>query len=71
MNKKNRPKSLSDRNVAKCAENDVTTIFAYFYPKMKKLIFFFLQDFVRGQTSWSILFIHTFPTIVQIIEMSV
>ena len=37
----------------------------------KQFFFFFLQDFVRGQTLWWILFIHTFPTIVQIIEMSV
>ena len=29
---------------------------------IEKLIFFFLQDFVRGQTLWSYLFIHTFPS---------
>ena len=27
-----------------------------------KSLFFFLQDFVRGQTLWSYLFIHTFPS---------
>ena len=28
----------------------------------KQFFFFFLQDFVRGQTLWSDLFIHTFPS---------